>query len=340
MNRFTLVRLPTLQAASERVAKAPATRRFRAGGIDIIDHLKERLDAPDELVELRAIAGEVGDTMRRIDATDGAWTIGALVTLAQLGDFEDLGGAFTGIREAAGSAATPGIRNAATVGGNLLQRPRCWYYRHVDLECLKKGGSQCFAITGDNRYHAILGGGPSYIVHASTLAVALVAHDAKVRIAAASGERTIGIGELFALPTVDPEREHTLKAGEIIVAIELPKAGGPRPGEEADQRSAYSATKEKASHDWPLGEAAVRLTLAGGKLTNVRVALGHVAPIPWRAKEAEKLLEGQAPSADLFEKAGDAAVAAAKPLDHNGYKIPLVAGLVRDALHRATGLAF
>lgn len=333
MNRFTLVRLPTLQAASERVAKAPTTRRFRAGGIDIIDHLKEGLDAPDELVELRAIAGEVGDTMRRIDGKDGAWTIGALVTLAQLGDFEDLGGAFTGIREAAGSAATPSIRNAATVGGNLLQRPRCWYYRHVDLECLKKGGSQCFAITGDNRYHAILGGGPSYIVHASTLAVALVAHDAKVRIAATSGERTIGIGELFALPTVDPEREHTLLPGEIIVAIELPKAS-------AEQRSAYSATKEKASHDWPLGEAAVRCTLAGGKLTDVRVALGHVAPIPWRAKAAEKMLEDQAPSADLFEKAGLAAVAAAKPLDHNGYKIPLVAGLVRDALHRATGLAF
>lgn len=333
MNRFTLVRLPTLQAASERVAKAPATRRFRAGGIDIIDHLKERLDAPDELIELRAIGGDVGDTMRRVDSKDGAWTLGALVTLAQLGDFEDLGAAFAGLREAAGSAATPGIRNAATLGGNLLQRPRCWYYRHVDLECLKKGGSQCFAITGDNRYHAILGGGPSYIVHPSTLAVALVAHDAKVRIAAASGERTIGIGELFVLPTVDPEREHSLKAGEVIVAIELPKAT-------TDQRSAYSATKEKASHDWPLGEAAVRCTLAGGKLTNVRVALGHVAPIPWRSKEAEKVLEGQAPSADLFEKAGNAAVAAAKPLDHNGYKIPLVAGLVRDALHRATGVPF
>jgi xanthine dehydrogenase YagS FAD-binding subunit len=332
MNRFTLVRLPTLQAASERVAKAPATRRFRAGGIDLIDLLKERLDAPDELIELRAIAGDVGETMRRIDAKDGMWTLGALVTLAQLADFEDLGVAFAAIRDAAGSAATPGIRNAATLGGNLLQRPRCWYYRHVDLECLKKGGSQCFAVTGDNRYNAILGGGPSFIVHPSTLAVALVAHDAKVRIAGAK-ERTIGIADLFALPTVDPQREHTLAPGEIIVAIEVPAAS-------ADQRSAYSATKEKASHDWPLGEAAVRCTLAGGKLTNVRVALGHVAPIPWRSKEAEKVLEGQAPSADLFAKAGDAAVAAAKPLDHNGYKIPLVAGLLRDALHRATGVPF
>jgi xanthine dehydrogenase YagS FAD-binding subunit len=340
MNRFTLVRLPTLQAASERVAKAPATRQFRAGGIDIIDHLKERLSAPDELVELRAIGGDVGDAMRRIDGKDGAWTIGALVTLAQLGDFEDLGTAFAGLREAASSAATPGIRNAATIGGNLLQRPRCWYYRHVDLECLKKGGSQCFAITGDNRYHAILGGGPSFIVHPSTLAVALLAHDAKVRIVAASGERSIGIAELFVLPTVDPEREHSLKAGEIIVAVEVPLAGGPRPGEAADHRSAYSATKEKASHDWPLGEAAVRCTLAGGKMTNVRVALGHVAPVPWRSKDAEAVLEGQAPSAELFEKAGLAAVAKAKPLDHNGYKIPLVAGLVRDALHRATGVPF
>lgn len=333
MNRFTLVRLPTLEAASERVAKAPKTRRFRAGGIDLIDHLKEGLDAPDELVELRAISGTHGDTMRGIAERDGAWSLGALVTLAQLAEFADLGDAFAALHHAAESAATPSIRNAATIGGNLLQRPRCWYYRHVDLECLKKGGSQCFALTGDNRYHAILGGGPSFIVHPSTLGVALVAHDATVVIASAKGERTLPIADLFALPTVDPEREHTLKDGEVIVAITLPKAG-------ADQRSAYASAKEKASHDWPLGEAAVRCRVAGGKMLDVRVVLGHVAPIPWRSREAEAVLEGKAPSTELFVTAAAAAVAKAKPLDHNGYKIPLVSGLVRDALHRATRVAF
>ena len=331
MNRFSLVRLPTLQAASERVAKAPQTRVFRAGGVDLIDHLKEGLSAPDELIELRAIDGEHGERMRGVVDKGGAWTIGALVTLAQLADYDDLGAAHAALRESAGSAATPGIRNAATLGGNLLQRPRCWYYRHVDLDCLKKGGAQCFALTGDNRYHAILGGGPSFIVHASTLACALVALDATVAVANGKGERTIPIEKLFALPTVDPQREHTLKDGEVLLAVSLPKPA-------ADQRSAYAAAKEKHSHDWPLGEVAVRLAIAGGKLTNVRVALGHVAPIPWRSKEAEAALEGQAPSAELFAKAADAALAKAKPLEHNGYKVPLVKGLLREALHRAAGV--
>lgn len=332
MNRFSLVRLPTLAAASERVAAAPQTRRFRAGGIDLIDHLKEGLDAPDELVELRAVAGEHGETMRGIAEREGAWSLGALVTLAQLSDFSDLGTAFAALREAAGSAATPSIRNAATLGGNLLQRPRCWYYRHVDLECLKKGGSQCFAITGDNRYHAILGGGPSYIVHPSTLAVALVAHDAAVDIVGPKGERSIAIADLFVPPTVDASREHSLGAGEIIVAIRVPAAA-------ADQKSTYSSLKEKASHDWPLGEVAVRARIAGGKLSDVRVALGHVAPVPWRSKEAEAVLEGKAPSAALFAEAAKAAVAKAKPLEHNGYKVPLVSGLLRDALHRLCAIA-
>lgn len=326
MNRFSLVRLPTLAEASARVAKAPQTRMIRAGGIDVIDQLKEGLEAPDELVELRAIAGDEGARMSGLVERQGGWSIGSLVTLAQLAGFADFARAFAAIREAAGSAATPGIRNAATAGGNLLQRPRCWYYRHVDLVCLKKGGAQCFALTGDNRYHAILGGGPSFIVHPSTLAVALVAHDAKVAVFSAKGERSLAIADLFVSPAVDPTREHALGPGEIVVALELPAPTG-------DQRSTYVAVKEKQSHDWPLGEVAVRVGLAGGKLSNVRVVLGHVAPVPWRSKEAEAVLEGQAPSAELFARAADAALAKAKPLEHNGYKIPLVAGLVRQALH-------
>jgi xanthine dehydrogenase YagS FAD-binding subunit len=212
-----------------------------------------------------------------------------------------------------------------------LQRPRCWYYRHVDLVCLKKGGAQCYAITGENRYHAIFAGGPSFIVHPSTMAVALLALDAKVAVVGPKGARTIGIAELFQLPTVDATREHTLKDGEVVVALELPKAG------EA-QKSIYAAVKENQSHDWPLGEVAVRARLAQGKLVDVRVALGHVAPIPWRAKQAEGVLEGQTPSAELFAKAADAALAGAKALEHNAYKIPLCKGLLREALHELCGV--
>ena len=330
MNRFSLVRLPTVSEARARVVEDPSARVYRAGGIDLLDRMKEGLDEPDQLVELAALSGEDGQTLRRVGATeDGGWTIGALITLGQLGGFEDLPAAYGALRTAALSAATPGIRNAATVGGNLLQRPRCWYYRHSDLDCLKKGGYECLAVTGDNRYHAILGGGPSFIVHPSTIAAVLLALDAKVTVFGEQGPRTMEIAKLFAPPTVDPKREHTLAPGEILGSVLLPS---PLPG----QRSAYAVAKEKQSHDWPLVEAAVRCSVDGGKMTNVRVAMGHVAPIPWHAAEAEDVLEGQAPSAALFEKAAAAATSKARALDHNGYKIPLSQGLLRQALHEAT----
>ena len=330
MNPFTLVRLPTLDAARDRVAAEPERRTFRAGGIDLIDRMKEGLDAPDELIELAAISGEHGARLRGIVATDdGGWRIGALVTLGQISGFDDLPSAYGALKEAASHAATPSIRNGATAGGNLLQRPRCWYFRHSDLLCLKKGGYECLAVSGDNRYNAILGGGPSFIVHPSSLGSALVALDASVTIAVKDGLRTVPIDQLFALPTVDPTREHTLADGEILVSIELPPAL-------AGQRSAYHFAKEKQSQDWPLAEASVRCTVEGGVMREVRVGLGHVAPVPWRSKEAEDALEGIAPSAEAFAKAAEAALSVAKPLEGNAYKVPLSQGVLRYALHYAT----
>lgn len=332
MNRFTLVRLPTLAQAQERVAKDPARRVIRAGGIDLLDRMKEGLDEPDELIELHAVAGEEAKQMRGIQATsDGGWRVGALVTLAQIADFEDLPSSYAALRQAAGSAATPGIRSAATLGGNLLQRPRCWYYRHADLMCLKKGGTECLAVTGDNRYHAILGGGPSFIVHPSSLASAMVALDAVAHVWSDGEVQSVTVADLFIPPTVDPQREHSLGAGAILLSVELP---APAPG----QRSAYGAVKEKQSHDWPLVEAAVRCTVQDSKMTDVRVGLGHVAPVPWRSTDAEAVLEGQAPADAKFVQAARAATAKASPLEHNAYKVPMVQGLMREVLHRATGL--
>jgi xanthine dehydrogenase YagS FAD-binding subunit len=333
MNPFTLVRLPTLDAAGSHVAAEPSQRTFRAGGIDLIDRMKEGLDSPEQLVELAAIADEHGALMRGISTTDdGGWRIGALVTLAQLAGFADLPSAYGALRDAAGNAATPSIRNGATAGGNLLQRPRCWYYRHADLQCLKKGGYECFAATGDNRYNAILGGGPSYIVHPSSLGSALVALDASVTVGGPDGLRTLPAEQLFAPPTVDPTREHTLADGEVLLSIDLPPAL-------AGQRSDYHFAKEKQSQDWPLAEASVRCTIEGGALKNVRVALGHVAPVPWRSKEAEAVLEGAKPSADLCAKAAEAALSVAKPLEGNAYKVPLAQGVLRYALHFASSTA-
>lgn len=330
MNRFTIVRLPTLSDVGTRVAEHSPQRVIRAGGIDLIDHMKEGLSAPDELVELAAVGGDEGRALRRVGPeADGRLRVGALVTLAQIAEPGLLPSPFSALAEAAGHAATPGIRNAATVGGNLLQRPRCWYYRHGDMVCLKKGGDMCFAQTGDHRYHAILGGGPSYIVHPSSLAAALVALDATVEVRAVDGStRTLPIEALFIGPREDPTREHDLAPGEILLAVHLPSPI-------AGQRSAYATAKEKQSQDWPLAEACVRLRLEGEVVRDVRVALGHVSPVPWRSKEAEAVLEGQAASAALFERAALAATGPAKPLRGNAYKVPLVQGLLREALHRA-----
>jgi xanthine dehydrogenase YagS FAD-binding subunit len=332
MNRFSIVRLPTLEAAAARVAGGDG-RVLRAGGIDLIDHMKEGLVAPDELVELHAVGGDEGRLLRGVETEgDGSLRVGALVTLAQLADASTLPAGLRALGQAAGQAATPGIRNAATVGGNLLQRPRCWYYRHVDLVCLKKGGDMCLAQTGDHRYHAILGGGPSYIVHASSLASALCALDARVQVLSPGNKaRELPIEQLFVGPTVDPTREHVLQPGEILLAVHLPAPA-------AGQRSAYAAVQEKQSQDWPLAEASVRLRIDGGRLRDVRVGLGHVAPVPWRAREAEAVLEGQAPTAELFARAAEAATSPAKPLPGNAYKVPLVQGLLREVLHDAAGV--
>jgi xanthine dehydrogenase YagS FAD-binding subunit len=329
MRPFRLVRITSLPDAQATVAENPDGRLWRAGGIDLLDRMKEGLDAPEQVIDLRALSdGDLG----RWEIQRGALHLGALNTLAAVasGLADDRGR--EALRDAANDAATPSIRNMATLGGNLLQRPRCWYFRNAELPCLKKGGDMCLSTSGDNRYNAILGGGPSYIVHPSSLGPALLVLGAEVTTRQVSGEeRRFGLAELFVLPAKSLEREHTLEPGEVLTSVILPKA-------EPTLRSAYSAARERAHHDWPLAEAAVALDLQGGKMSGVRVALGHVAPIPWPAPEANELLEGQAPSAALFEKAARAATASAMPLSRNRFKVPLVQGLIRDALHRATDL--
>jgi xanthine dehydrogenase YagS FAD-binding subunit len=347
MQPFSLIRPKRLDAAQQLVRSEPETRMFRAGGIDLLDRMKEGLDEPESLVELRGVltAGAgVAKAEPLLPAKDEGlhWPkaprrgeIGALTTLAMLAEAE-LPGA-DALMQAAGQAATPGIRNSATVGGNLLQRPRCWYFRNHELVCLKKGGDTCLAVVGDNRYNAILGGGPSFIVHPSSLATALTALDATVQIHREPKEGELAyelreLAKLFVTPKQDYTREHNLAPGDVLTAVYIPILD--------DMRSAYQAVREKQSHDWPLVEAAARMCIGNdGRMTNVRIALGHVAPIPWNAPAAAQLLEGQAPDAALFAKAADLALADAKPLDGNAYKIPMSKGLLREVLHRASGLA-
>jgi xanthine dehydrogenase YagR molybdenum-binding subunit len=307
-------------------ARATQARSFRAGGVDLLDRIKEGLDTPDELVELRHLADVPGS--RDINTNpQGALELGALVTLAELAARDDLDAV---LREAAGSAATPGIRNLATLGGNLLQRPRCWYYRSADLMCLKKGGDACLAITGENKYHAILGGGPSFIVHPSTLATALLALDASVEIAGDT-PRTIPIADLFVTPKQDPRREHNLAPGELVLKLHIP-AATPR------RSSAYAVAKEKQSHDWPLAEAAVSLSLETGVMKQVRVVLGHVAPTPWRSREAEAVLVGPKALPRALPKSRRRRPHPREAAAPQRLQDPLAQGLLREALHRATNI--
>jgi xanthine dehydrogenase YagS FAD-binding subunit len=316
MVRFELAKAKTTAQARELAAEKPGSV-FKAGGIDLLDHLKEHLVEPPRVVDLRSAAGLRDIVVEQ----DGGVRIGAAVTLAEVAANETIRKTRPALAEACGSAASPQIRNVATIGGNVLQRPRCWYYRLESYKCVKKGGEVCFAISGENRYHVIFGGGPVYAPHPSSAAVALVAHRAAFVLEGSKGSRAVPAEEFFVLPENDPTRENVLMPDEILLAIKLPPAPA--------SRSAYVEARERAGFDWPLVSAAVALRVDGGFVADARVVLGQVAPIPWRSTAAEQALVGKAVGAASAEAAGRAAVMGAEPLSDNGYKVELTAALVR-----------
>jgi xanthine dehydrogenase YagS FAD-binding subunit len=295
-----------------------------AGGQDLLTEMKEHLVEPERVVNLKAIPG-----LDRIEVAGGRVKIGALVTLQQIEEDRSLAQAGAGVRalvEAAHSVASPQIRSVGTLGGNLNQRPRCWYFRLEGARCLKKGGSKCFSYDGQNKYNAILGGGPSYIVHPSDLAPVLVALGAEATLASKSGTRTVPLEKYFTLPDEGAvTRETVLRPDEILtdVSFPLPPAGA---------RSTYVKFKERGSYDFALAAVALTLTIDGGVVRDARLVLGGVAPVPWRVERAEKALIGQKPDAATARSAADLALANADPLEHNGYKVPLAKALVARAV--------
>jgi xanthine dehydrogenase YagS FAD-binding subunit len=315
MVRFELTKPKTTAEARTLAAEKPGSV-LKAGGIDLLDHLKEHLLEPPRLVDLREAKG-----LNEIVAlADGGLRIGATVTLARVAAHETIKKTYPALAEACGSAASPQIRNVATIGGNVLQRPRCWYYRLESYKCLKKGGDVCFAIAGENRYHVIFGGGPAYAPHPSSAAVALVAHRAAFVLEGPKGTRAVAAEEFFVLPEKDPTRENVLRPDEILIAIVVPGTTA---------KSAYAEIRERAGFDWPLVSAAIALRVEGGVVADARVVLGQIAPIPWRSTAAEKALVGKPVGDATTEAAGRAAVAGAEPLSDNGYKVELTATLVR-----------
>lgn len=330
MRSFELVQPATLEAALETLPAARDTKardsvKLLAGGQDLLGELKEHLVAPDTLVNLKRIPG-----LDRIEhGADGSLTLGALVTLARIENERAIRERFTLLAEAAGAVASVQIRNQGTLGGNLCQRPRCWYYRHEQAVCIKKGGSECFAYGGLNKYNAILGGGPSYIVHPSDVAPALVALDAQAVIRGKRGERRVPLEQFFTLPSEGSVlRENVLTSEEILTHIVVPAPGA------GSWRSTYLKFRERGSYDFALSAVALRLSLDAGKVREARLVLGAVAPIPWRCEKAETALVGRKLDAETCEFISRLALEGAEPLEHNGYKIPLTQGMITKALRK------
>lgn len=296
-----------------------------AGGQDLLTTMKDYTSRPARLVNLKQIRG-----LDRITLNARGLTIGALVTLTELEENAGVRKSFPGLSEAAHSIATPQIRNLGTVGGNLCQRPRCWYFRLEEVNCLKKGGSECYAATGENKYNAIIGGGPSYIVHPSDLAPMLLALGARVTVSGAAGRRVIPLDKFFTLPSEgNIRRENVLGNDDIITEVFVPASA-------FAARSTYLKFKERESLDFALASVAAAVQLAPNKtVRDARIVLGGVAPIPWRVPAAEKYLVGKELKPDVLAEAAKLALAEAKPLEKNAYKVPLTQTLVRRALAKA-----
>ena len=326
MKTFTNVNARSLSEAVSILKQARQDHRSVAvagGGSDLLGMMKERLIAPDVLVRLAAIKNL--DVVR---VTIPGATIGGQMTLAALAANALIRTEFAVLAEAAESVATPQIRNVATLAGNLCQRPWCWYYRN-GFKCLKNGGTTCYSVTGENEFHAIFGGGPSYIVHPSDTAPALVALDASFRIVGPSGERRVPAGEFFTLPTVNSARENVLTDGEMLAEIILPSRGS------ASVRSTYHKILDREAWTHAVVSAAVVIEMDKDVCRRARIVLGGVAPIPWRLPDVEAMLTGQRVTPELAAKAGEAAVRGARPLAKNGYKVPRVRAMVARTL---TGL--
>ena len=329
MRPFAWVEPESLQAASRILAREGGKARVIAGGVDLLGEMKDHLIEPEVIVDLKAVPDLKAI---RFDG-DGTLWIGALATLTDLATDERVTREFPAIAQSALSVGSPEIRNVGTVGGNLCQRPRCWYYRSSLHPCLKKGGDTCYALDGDSTYHAILGGGPSWIVHPSDLAPALIACGATVGIVGPSGERVMPLEEMYVLPDVRIDLETVLQPGEIVTGVSVPAESSVTGG----TRSLFYKFREKESFDFALASVAAALRLRGGRCESGRVVLGGVAPIPWRSKEVEEVITGAPLNDEVVARAADAALANAAPLSHNEYKVPLTRTLIRRALVDLSG---
>ena len=290
------------------------------GGMDLLGLAKDYIVSPERIVSIRNLD-------QTIASADGGLRIGAAAKVIDLIENAQARRMYPALITAAEEVGTPQIRNVGTVGGNIMQRPRCWYFRNEEFNCLKKGGSRCFAVEGENQYHAIFGDGPCHIVHPSSLAVPVIAYGGRFRVAGPNGAREIDAGQFFQMPNQNLYGETVLQSGEIVTHVLLPAPG---------QRSATYEVRFKQSHDWPLAAASVNLVMSGPTVKSARIVMGAVAPIPWRVPAAERVLAGKAVTEGIAAEAATAAVAGARAMSNNSYKIQIAKTAVKRAILAAS----
>jgi xanthine dehydrogenase YagS FAD-binding subunit len=309
MNSFALADCSTVEAALSELKNGAVVK---AGGVDLLDRMKNGTDTPARLVNIRNIR-----ELRGVQTTPEGLTIGALTTLAEIADDPTIRAQYTILSDACGHTATPHIRNMATIGGNVLQELQCWYFRSAEFQCIRKGKDLCFAFSGLNQYHAIMdyGGCPS--VAPSSGAVALLALSATIELtSAAKGKRTVAIKDFYVQPDANPHRFNVKADDELLTAIHIPK---PAPG----TRSAYQKYGEKESHDWAIADAGILIEMEGNICRRAVVTMGAASPVVRRSPEAEAALTGKPITGDTARAAGQASMTGVMPLSMNAYKVQL-----------------
>jgi xanthine dehydrogenase YagS FAD-binding subunit len=318
MPNFTYIKAKSLTEAIRQLSSKGA--RIHAGGTDLLGCLREDIFSPEKLVSIGQLKALRGIS----PASDGGLRIGALTTIAEIENDKIIRERYSALAQAASEVGSPQLRSQGTIGGNICQKPRCWYYRG-EFHCLRKGGDTCYAYQGENQFHCIFGGNLCYIVHPSDTAPALAVFEATVRVSGPGGTRLVPIARFHVPPAENVRKETILKPNEIVTEILLPP---PAKG----LHSSYRKVRARRSWDFALASVALALQFKGDRISKARVVLGGAAPVPWRSREVEEVITGRGLDAETVIRAAAAAVKNAQPLKHNGYKIPLFRGMMEEAL--------
>lgn len=323
MNRFSIAECTSVDDALSQLKDGAVVK---AGGVDLLDRMKNGIEQPSRLVNIRSISG-----LRGIHETDAGLSIGPLTTLAEISEHPLIRSKYQVLADACGSAATPHIRNMATLGGNLLQRVQCWYYRSDDFQCLRKGGDTCFATEGLNQYHAIMDYTTCPSVAPSSAAVALLALNGSVELQSNKrGKRTVAIRDIYAVPDANPTKFNVIEPDELLTSIVIPNPA-------AGTRSAYQKYGEKESFDWAIADAGVVLEMDGDTCRRAVIAMGAASPVVRRATNAEDALAGKSITEESARQAGHLSVEGARPLSMNRYKLDLFPVAVSRTILLAAG---